>query len=398
MKTNSTIRQTMTAMVTLLLLIPPRITAQEQATTFQQEKKPDSAAWYLQKGNQFRQQQKFTEALAAYETACRFEPGNDEAILGQMKVNFSTGKLDEGFRVMEDWVNLEPENPVAWHTLSMYKAVAGKNEEALKANDRLMELCPDSASYWNERIGLLFASERFDDALKAADKAVAISPKSPQSWYYKAYCLAKVKQFDQAVDAANKAISLDPGAAEGYYTRACIYAQKGEKRNALADLARVIGTDPSFRKRAQADTDFRGLYNDQDFKQLTGEVNEAASADSVCSIPGKNYLRKDYVARVSGSWKVVRAYVHGENLLGERLFLFIFKPDGTIGIKEKATGFDVKGTWKIGETTNTIAWTMPDENNSLNGKFDFLGSDLVISGPGFIGKYEHVCLRMMQEK
>jgi Flp pilus assembly protein TadD len=64
-------------------------------------------------------------------------------------------------------------------------------------------------------------------------------------------------------------VELAPNEPVNIYNRACIYCLKGDKANALADLAKAISLNPAFRENARKDEDFRSLYNDEDFKKLT---------------------------------------------------------------------------------------------------------------------------------
>jgi hypothetical protein len=49
----------------------------------------------------------------------------------------------------------------------------------------------------------------------------------------------------------------------------------------------------------------------------------------------------------------------------------------------------------IKQKTNSTNYSMPDRNNSFDGKYDFLDGDLILSGQGFIGEFEQICLRLV---
>jgi|GEM_PF-1306039 tetratricopeptide (TPR) repeat protein len=391
-----------TAVFVIVLLVMSSLAGQKPIHAQGNRASEDSARYYVQKGKKLEQQKRFAEALNSYLKSREFLPANDDAILGQIKMNFNLTRLDEGFRVLDEWVKLEPDNPVAWKNRMMYNAVGANEEKALESVEQLTRLEPDSAEHWMTKAQILWDLNRNEEAMESSGKATLLAPRSKDVWIIHAYACSKNNHFEEGLAACNKVIALAPDDQESFYTRACIYSLKGDKGSSLSDLKRVIDADPSFKKRAQEDLDFRSLYNDKDFKEVTfvegeGEKHEAASADSVCSIPKKNYKAEDYTTRISGSWVAIRAYVHGSNALGSRKFLFRFNPDGSIIISEPARNWNKTGKWKAGALENTLEWELPEKDNSLVGSYDFLGDHLIISGDGFIGSHEHVCLRLKKQ-
>jgi tetratricopeptide (TPR) repeat protein len=85
----------------------------------------------------------------------------------------------------------------------------------------------------------------------------------------KAGALAKLGRFDEALISVNKGIELAPNFFAGIYNRACIFCLKGDKVNALADLKKAIELNPGIKNHAKMDEDFRSMFEDEDFKNLT---------------------------------------------------------------------------------------------------------------------------------
>jgi tetratricopeptide (TPR) repeat protein len=317
-----------------------------------------------------------------------------------MNMCFSLGKIEEGLNVIKTWTEVDPGNAEAWKTMADYFSMAGQAETALNAADKLIALQPDSAANWESKARMLLGSDRAEEAVFACDRAIAINPMARQAWYLKAYALGGAEKYDEAVITCDKAIQLFPDDIEAYYTRACIFSRKGDVNNALADLGKTIEMDPSIRERAQEDPDFKQLYSDRNFQNLTGmsveKADESALEAAVCSIKEKKDIKKDFTKKITGSWKADRAYIHGENLLGSRNFFFDFRKDGTISINEPERNWSESGTWKIGEKENTLEWTVSDKNSSFQGRYDFLEENLILSGQGFVGEFEHICLRLVR--
>lgn len=388
-------------MVACTLFIPAWASAQVEGSVRKAPEKEDSVRYYISLGQQLDQELKYAEALKAFENARNFDPANETAIMGQMSMNFRLGRIEDGLKVIEGWTTIDPGNADAWRNLAGYSGLFGQEEEALGAVDKLTGLQPDSAGSWTLKAQLMMQFGHYKEALEASDKALSINPKTEQAWNMKAYALAGMDKFDEAISACNQMTEILPGAAEAYYTRACLYSRNGDETHALADLQTTIAMDSTFKARAQADPDFKNLHTDEHFMKLTGmdrdEAMEYASMDSVCSIQDKEYKRVDFIRKMTGSWKATRAYIRGQNLLGEKNLYCTFGQDGTIEINEPESNWIIKGTWEIGENENSILWVMPDKNNSFKGKYDFLGQDMILSGMGFVGEYEYFCLRLKVE-
>lgn len=401
MKTNLLTKYLFGYLIAFTMFIPTWATAQENKSVEPSPEKEDSVQYYISRGQQLDAEQKFAEALKAFENARKFDPANETAILGQMSMNFRLGRIEDGLKVIEEWTTNDPGNANAWRNLAGYSGVLSQEEVALRAVDKLTGLQPDSASSWILKAQLMMQFEHYEEAGEASDRAIALDRKAEQAWYMKAYALAGLEKFDEAIHTCNLAVENLPDAAEAYYTRACIYSRSGDKAHALADLQSTIEMDSTFKARAQADPDFKNLHTDENFMTLTGmaraEVLEYASMDSVCSIQDKEYTREDFIRKVTGSWKATKAYMRGQNVLGERNFYFTFRQDGTIEIKEPESNWIIKGTWEIGQNKNSLQWVMPDKNNSFQGKYDFLGQNMILSGMGFVGEYEYICLRLKAE-
>lgn len=385
-------------MLSIVFFFPRQVPAQHRQQLPQAVQKEDSASYYITSGQRLAKERKFKEALTAFGNARKFDNKNEEAILGQMNMYFYLRRVEDGLKVIEDWTVVDPGNPKAWKTMADYFDLTGKKDEALRAAGKLIELQPGSAGNRVLKAELLLEADHPQEAAEAAGEAFTLNPEDGKAWYVKAYSLAKLGKYEEAVTACDQAIDRFPGAVEGYYTRACMQVRKGDNDKALADLRKSVGLDSTVMARAKEDPDFKPLYGNEKFRNITGmttaEADEAALADSVCVIPDRKYAGRDYRMKIAGSWKADKAYVHGKDLLGGRNFFFEFKPDRTLEIREPESKFNATGTWQAGDSENSLEWTMPDKNTSFRGKYDLISTGLIISGQGFVGEFEQVCLRL----
>lgn len=350
-----------------ILIAPVTGIAQENKPAQNKAWKADSANYYIDKGNMLRQMRKFEDALNAYENARTFQPASEDAIIGVMAANFELNRMDNGLKVLNEWVKLEPENTKAWLYMAMSEAETNHPEEALNAFNNLVKLVPDSAGYRVGQIQCLISLKRWEESIKACDILI---PKSPQQgplvWSCKAYSLAMLGKYDEAFAVFDKAMKLYPNSMELIYNRGCVYALKGDKANALADLKKAIDLEPMMKERAPKDQDFKSLYEDEDFKKLTAgaaapgkqakfEVSTLTDAQKYQRLlnqaESNNVLMISYAKSQGKTAEDVGAYVAEqvkanwnkemgfEGYVNTMLYLWAsFNPDGTIMIQEQSDG------------------------------------------------------------
>jgi hypothetical protein len=139
---------------------------------------------------------------------------------------------------------------------------------------------------------------------------------------------------------------------------------------------------------------------DKAYKQLTESTpenvikSENNITESGCSVTRKNYKRKEFHPKISGTWKAVEAWIHDANLLGERIFYFTFLPNDSIKIDESERNWHSRGTWNLDLKENNIQWEMPNPDNSFKGRYNIIDGQLILSGKGFVGSEEFICLKL----
>lgn len=231
--------------------------------------KGDSAKVYNIRAQYLKKQGKFTEALKMFDKAAGFQPGNEEANIGRITMNFQAGKANDGLKIINQWVEGYPKNYQAWTYKAMAEADMGNTGESLKGFEKLTRLQPDSAAGWVGKGQMQYQLKKYPDALKSFNKAILLDPKRLDVHGMKAAAMARLGKFDEALVICNKVLELSPSNTETIYNRACVYNLKGDKANALADLKKAVGLNPLLKAYAQSDEDFKSIWNDADFKKLT---------------------------------------------------------------------------------------------------------------------------------
>lgn len=231
----------------------------------------DSLKAGLQKAQNLAQQGRKEEASKIYTNMMEGYPNTKEVVQGWLMLNMRRAPSgeEEAIQTLDQLAKQYPKNSAIIFWRMFLEAEHGLNEAAARDADFLIKLQPDSAINYVAKGQICAEMKKFEEASKAFDLATKLDPKRPDVWGMKAGVLGKLGRFDEALLSANKGIELMPASFIGIYNRACVYSLKGDKVNALADLKMAIELDPSIKRHAQTDEDFKSLWEDEDFKNLT---------------------------------------------------------------------------------------------------------------------------------
>lgn len=211
------------------------------------------------------------EASAIYLSIMKDYPDNKDAVQGWIMANASKAQGGPEFiqKALEELGKQYPENTGIVFFQAFIQASTGQNEMALENFNKLIKLQPDTAVNYIAKGQVLLEMQKFDEAYLALDRATSLDPGRMDIWGMKAIALARLGRYDEALVSINKQIDLVPEFPSGIYNRACIYSLKGDRENALEDLRKAVTMNPSFRKQAVNDDDFKNLFNDEEFKKIT---------------------------------------------------------------------------------------------------------------------------------
>jgi Flp pilus assembly protein TadD len=166
------------------------------------------------KGNKLYAQQKFAEAVAAYEEAVALEPGN------------------WGYRL----------------NLGLSQKKAGQPEAALAAFRKAAELNPESYSANKETGEALAKAGQFAEARPFYEKAAALSPDDPDAQYNLGVCLINGGDSEAALPRFQKTVELKPDYAEAYYQIGTISIGQNKPAEARASLEKFLALAPGHEK------------------------------------------------------------------------------------------------------------------------------------------------------
>lgn len=243
-----------------ILLISQHALAQENG---------DSANIYMDRAQNQLQQGNAEEALKSFRRVAELQPENAEAYIGWFRVCMGTEQVDEALKAIESWIAHNPNDTQAWLYKGFLEAELKRPEEALKAFDTLIRLQPEEASNYVGRGQMLYELGRYEEALEAFNISLSMDSSRNDVMGMKTAVLSRLGRFDEAFLIINGILENAPNDPGSLYNRACLYSLQGDKINALADLERAIRLEAYFKEYARTDEDFKDLYDDEDFINLT---------------------------------------------------------------------------------------------------------------------------------
>lgn len=192
---------------------------------------------YLRQGDAFYIEQRYEDALAAYEAAIGVQPDRQSAWMGKARV------------------------------LRQLK----HHEDALAANHRAIELNPRVQPAWFGKALTLMNMQRYVEALKCFNKAIKLEPERSNSWRFRGYVLTKLGRYSEALASLEKATKLSSNSGGIYYNKAYLYTTKGDSDQAILELKQAIELNSKFRELLRTDADFDSLRKDDRFQALIQE-------------------------------------------------------------------------------------------------------------------------------
>ncbi len=160
------------------------------------------AAWYLNRGNLYKNLQKYELALSDYNKAIEINP------------NYAYAYLNRG---------------ILYRDLQKY-------ELALSDYSKAIEINPNYAEAYVNRGVLYRLQEKYELALADYDKAIEINRNDAVAYYNRGVLYSYQQKYELALADYNQAIRINPNFALAYANRGILYAILGQSEKAKIDL------------------------------------------------------------------------------------------------------------------------------------------------------------------
>jgi tetratricopeptide (TPR) repeat protein len=198
----------------------------------------DADAWF-HRGLELARQDRYREALAAFEQAIRLNPNHVGAWLGKGTVLALLGRYQEALAAFEQAIRLDPNDSDAWLAKGLALAELGRYQEALAAFEQAIRLNPNDAETWANKGLALGELGRHQEALAAFEQAIRLNPNDANAWLNMGVALGYLGRYQEALAAFEQAIRLDPNDAVAWYNKGLMLDKLGRHREARAAYARA---------------------------------------------------------------------------------------------------------------------------------------------------------------
>jgi tetratricopeptide (TPR) repeat protein len=152
---------------------------------------------------------------------------------------------------------------------SAQQSIAIQKQEFESAKAQLSRV---NAASEQIRLGVSqFYSKNYTAAIAAYDKALELDPTNAVVFDLKGYCLFKAGDSQEAVEVLKQAIALDAKYIWARYDLALAYWAGGDTSSAIAEVKKVVASDPTFRDIIKTDAQFNKFRASPEFRTLIGQ-------------------------------------------------------------------------------------------------------------------------------
>ncbi len=176
-------------------------------------------------------------------------------------VLYQLKKHSEATALYQEWVDLEPDNPIALHMLAAGRnsipaqeewASPGNSEPStteqsvlLTSYERALADNPNDADALYNHGLTLHRLGRPEAALASYDRALAIHPDFPQALNYRGIALCKLKKPQEGLISFRRALELQPDSAEYQTNKGRALLDLGQGEQGVEQLRQALTAEPS---------------------------------------------------------------------------------------------------------------------------------------------------------
>lgn len=170
--------------------------------------------------------------------------------LQQALALFNSGKYQESFDLVSQYLREAPSSPTAYKLLGMDEYMLGHPREALASVLHATELAPNDADALYYLGRLYFSTDKIPAALETFQKTLALDPLNVRARNYLGQSLEALGRRDEAEKAYLRASELQKDQVKKFawpdYNLGVLYLDDGRTADAIAALRRALQLNPSF--------------------------------------------------------------------------------------------------------------------------------------------------------
>ncbi len=196
------------------------------------------------KGEIYRKQNKFEEAIASFQKAYKVKPNHQLALILSDLLS-KTEREGEALELLDQALSNNKTNAVIHLKIASIYLNKQQYNSAIKHYLKVLEVNPDHVLVLNN-LAWAYAQEKNPQALVFAKKAYEISPESATILDTYGHILVKQGKAEEGIRFLKKAVKLSPDAYGTQYHLAQAYYLSGDKENALQVLKPLINIEKTY--------------------------------------------------------------------------------------------------------------------------------------------------------
>jgi tetratricopeptide (TPR) repeat protein/tRNA A-37 threonylcarbamoyl transferase component Bud32 len=209
-------------------------------------------AW-LERGDDLFNQNRYQEAVTAYDKVLQIQPGHEMIWFKQGLAYEGMGNYESAITAYDRVLQLRPEDYLAWLKRAKALEFLERYEGALAAYDEVLRIQPDNYWVWCDRAQVLEKLGRGEDALAAYERAVQLQPdftlaqerrKEMLRTLQRVEQLYQLKHYDEAIAACDRAIAANAEDSAAWLMRAMALENLQRLREAALSYERVVRLQP----------------------------------------------------------------------------------------------------------------------------------------------------------
>ncbi|BCU13437.1 tetratricopeptide repeat protein [Microcystis aeruginosa] len=243
--------------------------------TVAQSSQPNSttAETYFKQGEDYRNNNQYDKAIAAYTKAIEINPQYAEAYFNRGNVYHDLKEYDKAIKDYNKAIEINPQYDYAYYNRGIVYSDLKEYDKAIKDYNKAIEINPQNAEAYYNRGNVYLELKEYDKAIKDYNKAIEINPQYAYAYNNRGYVYRELKEYDKAIKDYNKAIEINPQYDYAYYNRGIVYSDLKEYDKAIKDYNKAIEINP------QNDYAYNGrgyvYYNLKEYDKAIKDYNKA---------------------------------------------------------------------------------------------------------------------------
>ncbi|MGL5059819.1 MAG: tetratricopeptide repeat protein [Microcoleus sp.] len=230
-----------------------------------------SAPDYAKQGDACFFENRYEEAILAYDRALQIQPDLADTWNNRGVVLTRMQRYQEAIASYEQATKIRPHYPDAWNNRGVVLLELQQYQDAIACYEQALQAKPDYADAWNNR-GVAFSKmQQYEQAVISYNHALQIKNDYTDAWNNRGVALSKLEKYEAAIDSYDNAAKIRPDFYRIWYNKARCYALQGKIDLAIENLKRALNLNPNLCKElAKTEPDLEKIRDRDAFKQLIG--------------------------------------------------------------------------------------------------------------------------------